>query len=93
MESKTLYFLLALSVMVALATAYEEDDDDLFDDMFENYMEKRKGKGGGRRGGKKKKGRQGPCPDRATCWCAFDGDGGYVQLACAPTARGGQVGL
>lgn len=52
MESKTLYFLLALSVMVALVTAYEEDDDDLYNEMFENFMEKRKGR---RRGGKKNK--------------------------------------
>lgn len=45
MQSKTLYLLLALSVMVAVVTALEEDDE-LFDEMVENYMEKRKGRRG-----------------------------------------------
>ncbi|KAJ8035294.1 hypothetical protein HOLleu_22472 [Holothuria leucospilota] len=85
MQSKTLYLLLALSVMVAVVTALE-DDDELFE-MVENYMEKRKGRRG------KGKTKTAACPDNPNCWCLFLKDGTVRELTCMPTGNGGRVGI
>ncbi|KAJ8035299.1 hypothetical protein HOLleu_22478 [Holothuria leucospilota] len=78
MQSKTLYLLLALSLMVAIATGYE--DEDFFDDLVDNAMEKR---------GRRRRNKLVPCPGREKCMCVYNGKE-YVQLICA---QSGKVGL
>ncbi|PIK50361.1 hypothetical protein BSL78_12778 [Apostichopus japonicus] len=90
MQSKIVYFLLALSVLVAVAAAYEEEDE-LLDMMVDNYMVKRgKGKGKGRGRGKGNSGYV-ECPGKPHCFCLQKPDGTYQEAACGSLL--GNVGL